>query len=72
MVIYSKGKWCEEIFQGNRLLQNNPALFLQATKNGFEYYQDMKIAAIHEVHAMFNVDEKESVMFLWGGMEFLL
>lgn len=52
--------------------KNNPALFLQATKNGFEYYQDMKIAAIHEVHAMFNVDEKESVMFLWGGMEFLL
>lgn len=53
--------------------KNNPALFLQATKNGFEYYQDMKIAAIHEVHAMFNVDEKgECNVFMgWNGIPFI-
>lgn len=53
--------------------KNNPALFLQATKNGFEYYKDMKIAAIHEVHAMFNVDEKgECNVFMgWNGIPFI-
>lgn len=36
--------------------KNNPALFLQATKNNNKYFQDMKITAIHTARVMFNVD----------------
>lgn len=52
--------------------KNNPALFLQATKDNNKYYQPFKIAAIHQVHVMFNVDNngKTSVFMGWGDVPF--
>lgn len=52
--------------------KNNPALFLQATKNDLTYYQSSKIAAIHEAHVMFNVDKKgnSSIFMGWEDVPF--
>lgn len=52
--------------------KNNPALFLQATKNNFTYYQPSKIAAICQEHVMFNVDKNgnPSIFMGWGDIPF--
>lgn len=52
--------------------KNNPALFLQATKNNNKYFQTFKIAAIHEATVMFHANDKgETDAFMgWGDIPF--